>query len=176
MAGHGVEQHGGVFAGEDHLAVGGMEEAVGDGAIAEPEKRIEVAIDVEQRDGLVMKAELRPSKSFKEFVERAETAGQGEEGLGDFVHERLAVVHGFDDMEAAESGVGDLFVNERLRDDANDVPAGGKSGVGEGAHQTDAGAAVDEAQAAAGDFRAGEARRVHVDAAGARTGSAEDTN
>lgn len=167
MAGHGVQQRTGVIAREDQLAVRGMEKACGHGPVAKLEKGIEIAIGIEQRDGLVMEAQLSPGESLKQLVERAPSAGQGEEGAGEFVHERLAVVHGFDDMEASEPGVGHLLFNESLRDDANDLAAGGERGIGERSHEPDAGASIDEAQAAAGDRLPGEARSIPVDVEGA---------
>ena len=48
--------------------------------------------------------------------------------------------------------MGDLLVDQRLRDDADDAAAGGKRRIGHLPHQPDAGAAVDERHVAAGDL------------------------
>ena len=54
-------------------------------------------------------------------------------------------------MEFGDALVGDFFVDEDVRDDADDVAAGGECGVRDRAHEANAGAAVDEAEAALGD-------------------------
>ncbi len=58
-----------------------------------------------------------------------------------------------DDVQLGQAGVRDLAVDEHLRDDADDLAAGGQRGVGERAHQTDGRAAVDDADAALGQRR-----------------------
>jgi hypothetical protein len=153
-----------------------VEEARGGGAIEEEEEGIEIAFDVEERDGLVMKAELCPGEGFKEFVEGAETAGKSEEGVREFAHEGFAVVHGFYDVEVGEARVSDFLLDKAAGDDADDFAAGSKGGVGQSAHEADGGAAVDEAEAAAGDFGAGEAGGVEAGFGGAGTGAAEDAD
>jgi hypothetical protein len=51
-------------------------------------------------------------------------------------------------MELGDALVGDFLVDEDVRDDADDVAAGGECGVRDCAHQADARAPVDEAEAA----------------------------
>lgn len=176
MVPHRLEQGGGIIARADHFPVCGMKEPIADGASEEAEQVIEIAFRIEQRDGLAVEAELRPGESLEQLIERAEASGQGEEGIGEFAHEGLAVVHGFDDVLAGEARVGDLLVYERLRDDADDLAARFERGIGERAHEADAGAAVDEAQPAAGDFRACAAGGFEERIAGAGAGAAEDTD
>lgn len=176
MAGHGVEQGGRILAGEDHPAVGGMKEALGGGAVAEGEKRVEVAFHVEQGHRLPVEAELRPGEGLKELVECAEAAGQSEEGVSEFVHEGLAVVHGFDDVQMGEATVSDLPVDERLRDDTDGLAARGESGIGQSAHQAHGGSTADEAQTPARNFGAREARGHKINFADTGAGSAENTN
>jgi hypothetical protein len=57
-------------------------------------------------------------------------------------------------MELGDALVGDFLVDEDVRDDADDVAAGGECGVRDRAHEADAGAAVDEAEAALGECMA----------------------
>ena len=54
-------------------------------------------------------------------------------------------------MELGDALVGDFLVDEDVRDDADDVAAGGECGVRYRTHQADARAAIDEAEAALGD-------------------------
>ena len=54
-------------------------------------------------------------------------------------------------MEFGDALVGDLLVDEDVRDDADDVAAGGECGVRDRAHEADARAAIDEAEASGGD-------------------------
>jgi hypothetical protein len=42
------------------------------GVVEEREQRIEVAVNVEQRAGLAVQAELRPGEDLEELVQRAE--------------------------------------------------------------------------------------------------------
>ena len=54
-------------------------------------------------------------------------------------------------MKLGKALVGDFEVNEDLRDDADDAAAGGKAALGDGAHEAEPGAAVDEAEMAGGE-------------------------
>ena len=53
-------------------------------------------------------------------------------------------MHGLDDVELGQAGVGDLPVEQAAGDDADRLAAGGQHGVGELAHQAHARTAVDE--------------------------------
>jgi hypothetical protein len=53
-------------------------------------------------------------------------------------------VHRTDDAQLADAGVGDLARDEMLRHHPDDTAARSKRGVGDGAHQADVAAAVDE--------------------------------
>jgi hypothetical protein len=124
----------------------------------------------------VVEAELGPGEGFKEFVEGAETAGESEEGVREFVHQGFAAVHGFDDVEAGKVRVSDFFLGEGAGDDADDFAACSEGGIGESAHEADGGATVDEAEAAAGYFGAGQAGGEEARLGRAGTGAAEDTD
>ena len=52
-----------------------------------------VAVHVEQRTGLAVPAELGPGPHLEQLVQRAEAAGQRDEGVGELGHEGLALVH-----------------------------------------------------------------------------------
>ena len=49
--------------------------------------------------------------------------------------------------------VGGLFIHQNLRHHPDDLAAGGKGGVGQGAHQPEVAAAVDDADAALSEHR-----------------------
>ena len=55
-----------------------------------------------------------------------------------------------DDVQLGQAGMGDLTVNELLRDDANGLTARVEHGICELAHQADITAAVDQADPALG--------------------------
>ena len=91
-----------------------------------------------------MQAELLPREQLEQLVERAGAAGERDHGVGELGHQRLALVHGLDDVQLGQAGVGDLVLDQPRRDHADHRAAGGERGVGERAHQPDARAAVDE--------------------------------
>ena len=98
-----------------------------------------------------MEFEGLPGEDFEELFEGAVTAGEGDEGVGALTDEGFASVHGGGDVEFGEAGMSDFEVDEDLGDDAGDAAAGGEGGVGDGLHEADVGAAVDEAEVAVGE-------------------------
>ena len=101
--------------------------------------------------GLGVEAELRPGDDLQHLFEGAVAAGEDQESVGELGHAGLALVHGLDKFEAREAAVGDFAVREHVRQNADDLSAGGKGGVGDCAHEADFGSAVDEAEAGGGD-------------------------
>ena len=84
-----VQQGAGAAAGfrdDDFLAVG---------AELGPEE----GLPWEEADGVLVDTQLGPGEDFKEFVEGAIAAGEGDEGLAFFDHEELALVHGGGDVD-----------------------------------------------------------------------------
>ena len=88
----------------------------------EAEQRVVVAVDVEQADRLVVVAELAPGPDLEQFLERADAAGQGDEGVAAFGHHLLALVHGLARHAVRSGRVADLALHQRLRDHA-DAPS-----------------------------------------------------
>ena len=99
-------------------------------------------------DGLGVQPELAHVRISHSSSKRAEAAGEGDEAVGQVGHHRLALVHRTDDPQLGEALVGDLPAHEGLRDDADDLAAGGQHGVGQDAHQADVAAAVHEPEPA----------------------------
>jgi hypothetical protein len=58
------------------------------------------AVDVEEGAGLLAQAKLPPGQHLEHFVQRAETAGQGDESVGEVEHPRLAFVHAWRPLPA----------------------------------------------------------------------------
>ena len=107
------------------------QEALLHGVVEEGDERLVVARDVQQPQRLGVDAELRPGVDLEELLERADAAGQRDEGVGELGHERLALVHGADHPQVVEAGVADLAVEDRLGDDADDLAARGARRVGQ---------------------------------------------
>ena len=83
----------------------GLDEAFVDSALELRPQRIEEAVEIENGDGLAMVAELLEGERFQHFLERAEAARQGHEGVAPLVHDRLAVPEPVGDHELREARV-----------------------------------------------------------------------
>ena len=128
----------------------GAQEALGHRVVEERREAVVEAAHVQQPAGLAVHPELRPGDDLEELLEGAQPAGQREEAVGQVGHQRLALVHRVDGAQVGQAEVGDLALEQRLRDDAGDLAAGLEHRVGQRAHQPDARAAVDQADAAPG--------------------------
>ena len=98
-----------------------------------------------------MAAELLPRQLFHQFLQRADAARQCNERIGALEHQPFAFVHvGRDDQFlAARHGV--FAGDEKLRNDADDFAAMVPHGFGNGAHQADRAATIDETDAVLGE-------------------------
>ena len=56
-------------------------------------ERLPEAFDVGDQDRLLVAAELRPGELLDQFLQRADAARQGDEGVGHLEHLALALVH-----------------------------------------------------------------------------------
>jgi hypothetical protein len=152
------------------------EDAFGDAVIEEGEHGGVEAGRVEQEDGLGVQFEGLPGEDLEEFLEGSEAPGQNDEGVRALAHQRLTGVHGAGDVKLGETIVGDLEIDEHLGDDADDVTSGLEGSLGEGAHETDTRATVDEANVVPGKRSAEGLGLLAVDGAGTLGGGAEDSN
>ena len=126
-----------------------------------------------------MVAELLEGEGFQHFLERAEAAREGHEGVAPLVHERLAVSEPVGDHELREARVAHAELQERLGDDPGDRAAVSEDCPRETAHEAHASASVDEPPAAPGELRPeflgrGEVLRVHAVARAAEHGDRAD--
>jgi len=131
-------------------------------------------IHVEKSDRLRVHAELRPRPDFEDFFERAEASGKCHEGIGERGHLRLALVHGVDDVQLAETAMPDLARPERVRNHADDFAAVREHRVRELTHQSNAAAAVHERDAFAREQRTDAARGIRVNRIAARIRATEN--
>ena len=89
-----------------------------------------------------MQTELRPGEDLEHLVEGAESARQGQKGIGERGHARLAFVHAAGKHEFAQAAMGHFAADEEIWNDARDSSAGGECGIGDQTHQPDVAAAV----------------------------------
>ena len=59
-----------------------------------------------------MDSQLRPRQDFAELIERAIAAWHGDEAIGEVGHQRLPLMHGFDDAQVRQPPVGDFAVDQ----------------------------------------------------------------
>lgn len=164
-----------IVEGKKSLPLFAPQEAFSNGVVEQTGEWVEVTQDVEAADGFVVDAELCPGEDFAEFLVGSEAARKGDEGVGQLGHEGFALVHRGDDPQIG-AAVGQLAIDEHLRDDADDLTAGGERGVGQDAHQADITGTVHEADAALAEKLAERCRGLSVFGAVADARSAEDAD
>ena len=116
--------------------------------IQKVDKAVVIPFDIQQPAGLVVKSELGEGQNLKQLLKRADSARQGDECIGQLRHVRLTFVHRAHHPKLTEPRVGDFFVNQRLRNDANGRPACIDHCIGDNTHQTNAGPTIDQFQVA----------------------------
>src|SRR5664279_1733630 len=87
--------------------------------VEHPEQRSVKTEDIKDAAGLRVQPKLRPSKHLAKFLQRSESARHGDERIGKISHQRLAFMHGVDDMKFGQSLVPDFPCHEVLRYDSN---------------------------------------------------------
>ena len=70
-----------------------LEEAIVGHAPEEGNQRIPEAAEIDDQDGLGVTVELRPRRNLDHLFQRAEAAGQRNEGIGALRHDSLALMH-----------------------------------------------------------------------------------
>jgi hypothetical protein len=135
-----------------------------------------IARGIEQTDRVGVVAQLGPGPHLEQFFHRADTARQGDEGLGHLHHLCLARVHRLDDMQLGQLEMGDFLKSEEFRNDADHPAAGFQRGIGQFPHQSDLSTAIHDVDAALGQRPANRACGVDEDRILARIGAAIDTD
>ena len=107
-------------------------------------------LDVGEQDRLLVAAELRPGHLLDQLFQRADAAGQRDEGVGALEHDALALVHVARDDQLLRVAAGVLAVGQEFRDDAGHLAAVVEHRLGDRAHQADRAAAIDQADAVLG--------------------------
>ena len=115
-----------------------------------PVRRVQKPSMLTTTIGLRVLAELRPGHLLDQFLQRADAAGQGDEGIGALEHQALALMHvGGDDRSSTSSSMR----SRRFRKSGM-MPVTAAAvldhGAGHRAHQADVAAAIDEADALGG--------------------------
>ena len=111
------------------------------------QQRSPEAADIRQQHGFAMAAELNPGELLDQFLERADAARQGDEGVGALVHHALARVHVGHNDEFLRALEGEFPVPEEIRDNSCDVAAARHNLARHDAHEPVVAAAIDEAHA-----------------------------
>src|SRR5690606_12146219 len=171
--GEGLLDRGGPGDGVEDVGPG--EPGVVHAADQVPERPVEPP-RVEEHQRPVVDAEHPRRPHLEQLLQRADAAGQHEERVGPGVHLALALAHVGRDDQLVGVAVGDLDVDEDLRDDADGPAAGGAGCAGDLAHAGDGGAAAHQGVAAPGQLGpdlGGQAQVLVVDEA---AGGAEDAD
>ncbi len=134
-------------------------ESLARGVVEVSDERTEEPADVERTDRLAMEPELRPRQDLGQLLERAETARQRQERVGQLGHDGLPLVERRDDPELRDAAMGQLPIDEARRDHAGHATAGRQRRVGDRAHQPEPAAAVDELDPASCQLRPDRAPR-----------------
>jgi hypothetical protein len=140
----GVEERVGLLLDEDHAAVDGLQKRFVDHVVKEVQQAVVKSLRVKERAGLGVAAELPPGPDLENLLQSADAAGQRDEGIREFGHERLALVHRSDDPKVVQAGVSDLALDQTLRDDPDYVAAGRSRRVGHRGHQPNGRATINQ--------------------------------
>lgn len=123
-------------------------EPISAGMAQEVEKGLIKAFGIDDPDRLTVLFEFEPGHLLKEFLVGPDAAGEGDKGVGEFAHERLALMHGVDHAEIGKFGMNDLEAVHEMRNDADNGAVGIQAGICDGPHEAGAAAAVDEGEPA----------------------------
>ena len=146
---HQVQKTVGIGLVKDQTAILRIGELFGYRAIELLDERIKVGIDIQQSDRLCVKAELSPRHDLTEFFKGSESAGQGDESVGNLDHHGLSFMHRANDPQFADIRPSDLTGQKSVGNDPDDLSAPVLYGLGNPAHHADAAAAVDQPDTAA---------------------------
>ena len=162
MRGHTFQQQVKFVLGHDDAFMSRPDEAGFDHVALESEQAVEKAEGIEQPHRLGVIAKLRPAYRLPKLVHGADTARQGEESIGKQREGKLSLVHSRNHAKLAAFVVGDLAVDHRLGDHADDMAARRHGRFGKRTHQAQPPAAVDNVDPARGQCFAHFAGKLHI--------------
>ncbi len=116
------------------------------GMLEEMEKGLVKAFGVHDPDRLLVLLEFEPGHLLEKFLVGPNPAGEGDEGVGEFAHERLALVHRVDQVKIGEAGMHHFKTVHEMGDNTGNGSAGLKAGIGDGAHEAGSAATIDEGE------------------------------
>ncbi len=131
---------------EERACLGGCE-ALRDHAVDRADQRCRRSRDVANVDRLVVQAQLPPADDLDRFIQRADAAGQRDEGICRLGHAALAVVQAVDDGKLGDALMRHIQFREKVGDHAKHRAAGLEHRVGEHAHHAVLAAAVNQPDA-----------------------------
>lgn len=167
--GEAVQQAVGIGFHQELVGMGVLEKSVANHDPKLGSERIEKSVHIEQAGRFMVEVELAPGEDFGEFLQRAEPARQGDEGIGKIGHEGFPFVHGPDDMGGGEAWVDPFFFDHETGNDPGDQSARREGRFGEDAHQSNIARPVDQDESAPGQGAAEVGGRVPVDRIESRT-------
>ena len=118
-------------------------------------ERLPEILDIGEQHRLPVAAELHPGHLLDDLLQRADAAGQRDEGVRHLEHLAFALVHVAGDDQVVLAAPRVLARHQEFGDDAGDLRRrASEHRVGELAHHADGAAAIDEADAVLGQDRA----------------------
>ena len=140
--------------------------------IHQSDERVPEVFDIGEHNGFPVLIELCPGGHFDGFFECPDTAGKRHKGVRLLEHQHLSLMH-VDGDDGVLHVAQHLFpVLQELRDDAGHVPAMLEHGPGDDAHEPQAAAAINQADATLRHLLAEFAGGIRIGRVGARTGAA----
>ena len=124
-------------------------EMLGDGPVEHLEQWGIIILRIKYDDGIEVKPQLLPGDDLQQLFQRAATARQGDDGIGQGGHHPLAFVHGFRHTQLGQSPVVPTLLHHEAGDDARHLPTCGQSRIGHGGHQPHVARPVHHANATA---------------------------
>jgi hypothetical protein len=115
-----------------------------DNPVDQRDQRVPVAGKVDQHDRLAVVAQLTQGHHLEHLVERAKPARQHDEAVGTGDHLVLAVEHVARHDQLGDRPMADLALEQAGRNQPGHLAAGGHRRVGDGTHQADPAAAIDQ--------------------------------
>lgn len=119
--------------------------------VEEGDEIVVIAIDIQQADGMGVLPELGPGPHLEQFLHRADATRHGDEAFRQLHHQGLAGMHGLDDVQVGQTGMGDFLEGQEFRNDPGNTPARSQGRISQFAHESHTATAVDDFDAPFGE-------------------------